>query len=464
VPANVTATVTELPESRVRVEAEVDPAEVERRVQGAARALGRDVRVPGFRKGKVPAPVIIRRVGRAAVLDEAVRESLGSWYAAAIAAAGIAPVGDPELDVSGLPEENEPLRFSIEIGVRPRATLGQYRELEVGRREPQASEDEVEAEIERQRERLARLESVERAAEQGDFVVLDFVGSIDDEPFAGGEARDQLLELGSGRLVEGFEDQLVGAAAGEQRTVEVTFPQDYRAQELAGRQARFAVSVKDVKAKELPPLDDELASDAAGLDTLAELREDIAGRLQEAQRTAIEREFREVALDAAVAEADVDVPEALVQARSRELWEQMTHTLEHQGIGKEVYLQISGKTEEQVLAEAAPEAAQALRREAVLAAIAAAEEIEPGEDELLEALRPAAERDQVKPEKLLARLREGGRLEALREDLAHRRALDLLAESAVAITVEQAQAREKLWTPESESGSTAAPELWTPGS
>ena len=226
-PRPVKTSVTELPESRVRVDAEVPPEEVERRLQQAARQLGREMRIPGFRKGKVPPPVVIRRLGREAVLDEALRSSLGSWYVDAIDRSGIVPVGEPELDVGDLPAEGQPLTFSVEIGVRPRATLGDYKGLEVGRREPHVEDAAIDAELERLRDRFATLETVERAAAEGDHVVIDYLGSIDGEPFDGGEGRDQLLELGSGRLIPGFEEQLVGAGAGDERTVEVTFPEDY---------------------------------------------------------------------------------------------------------------------------------------------------------------------------------------------------------------------------------------------
>jgi len=231
----VTTTVTELPESRVRVQAEVPAEEVEKRVAQAARELGRSMRVPGFRAGKAPAPVVIKRIGRDAVLDEAVRDSIATWYSAAIDAAAIVPVGEPDLDMGDLPRQGEPLKFSIEIGVRPKATLGEYKGLEVGKREPTVPDDAVDEEIQRLRERSGRLETVERAAESGDFVVMDFVGTLEGERFPGGEGRDQMVELGSGRLVPGFEDQLQGAAAGEERTVSVTFPDDYGAPELAGQ-------------------------------------------------------------------------------------------------------------------------------------------------------------------------------------------------------------------------------------
>jgi trigger factor len=428
--AHVKTTVTELPESRVRVEAEVPPEEIERRVEAAARALGRDMRMPGFRKGKVPPPVVIKRVGREVVLDEAVRGTLGRWYLDAIDAAGIHPVGEPDLDLGDLPPEGEALTFTIEIGVRPTATLGTYKGVTVERREPEADEAAVDAEIEQLRERLARLEAVERPAGQGDFIVMDYEGTVDGEAFAGGEGRDQLIELGSGRLIPGFEEGLEGATAGEERTIDVTFPDDYPAEHLAGKAAQFAITVKAVQAKQLPELGDELASDAAGFDTLAELREDIAGRLRESEAKRIEGEYREAVLDAVAAEATVEIPPALVEARSRELWERMLHTLAHQNISKEAYLQISGKTEEEILEQARPDAEQALRREAVIAAVIEAEQIEPSDGDVLDALQEGAARENTTPEKLRDRLEKNGRLDDLRDDLAQRAAIDLLVEQA----------------------------------
>ena len=425
----VTTTVTELPESRVRVQAEVPAEEVEKRVAQAARELGRSMRVPGFRAGKAPAPVVIKRIGRDAVLDEAVRDSIATWYSAAIDAAAIVPVGEPDLDMGDLPRQGEPLKFSIEIGVRPKATLGEYKALEVGRREAAVPDDAVAAEVDRLRERSGRLETVDRAAQRGDFVVMDFAGSLDGVPFAGGEGRDQMVELGSERLVPGFEDQLQGAVAGEERTVTVTFPDDYGAPDLAGQEASFAVTVKEVKAKELPPLDDDLATEA-GFDTLDELREDIRTRLQEADEQRIEAEFRETALDAAVANASVEIPDALVEARSRELWDQMLHSLSHQGITKEIYLQISGRGEEDIIAEGKTDAELQLKREAVLAAVVEAEGIEPSEDEVLEALEEAAPQERTSAKKLLERMKSANRLDTFKADLAHRKALDLLTESA----------------------------------
>jgi trigger factor len=459
----VKTTVTELPESRVRVQAEVPAEEVERRLQQAARELGRQMRIPGFRKGKVPPPVVIRRLGREAVLDEALRTSLGSWYADAIDGAGIRPVGEPELDVGEMPAAGQPLAFSIEIGVRPRARLGDYTGLEVGRREPQVDDAAIDAEVERLRDRIATLDTVERPAGHGDHVVIDYLGKIDDMPFEGGEGRDQLLELGSGRLIPGFEEQLVGAAAGEQRTVNVTFPDDYPG-ELGGREATFDVTVSEVKAKRLPEVDDEFASEAAGFDTLAELREDIAGRLREADEQAIEREYEQAVVDAAVAAAEVEVPDKLVHARAHEMLDQTLAALSRQGISREAYLKIAGKDEETLAHEAEPDAASALKREAVLAAIVEAEQIEAPPERVLEALEAPAQSRQTTPDELLKELEKDGRADRLREDLATQIAIELLVREAKPISVEQAKARDKLWTPGKEESGHGSGQLWTPGS
>ncbi|HEX3317018.1 MAG TPA: trigger factor [Solirubrobacteraceae bacterium] len=455
--------VTELPESRVRVEAEVPAKEVEKRLQRAAREVGRQLKMPGFRKGKVPPPVVIRRVGRDALLEDAVRDGLSRWYVEAIDDAGVEPVGDPKLDLGDLPGEGKPLQFSIEVGVRPTAKLGRYKGLEVGRREPEVPDEVVDRELEGLRERMATLETVDDAAGKGDFVLVDFTGTVDGEDFAGGTARDELIELGSERLVPGFEDQLAGARANDERTVTITFPDDYGADELKGRTAEFAVTVKEIKRKDLPELDDEFAVDAAGFDSLHELRDDLRDRLREREEQQIAAEFREAVLDAAAAEAHVEVPDSLVHARAHELYHQMIHSLSHQGISEEAYLRIAGKDHDQMVDEAKPDAERALRREAVLAAIVEAEGIEPGDEELEEALGASAEREKTTPAKLLERLRSAGRDTALSRDVAARRALDLVAEEAKPISVQQAKARDKLWTPEREQEKGSA-QLWTPGS
>jgi trigger factor len=403
-------------------------------------------------------------MGRDVVVDEAVRGQIGRWYLDAIDEAGIHPVGDPDLDIGDLPAQGQPLTFSIEIGVRPAAKLGTYKGVEVGRREAVADDEAVKGELDALRESSARLETVDEPAAENDFIVMDYLGTIASEPFAGGEARDQLIELGSGRLVPGFEEQLTGAKAGDERTVTITFPDDYGADELKGREAEFAVTVNEVKRKELPELDDEFASDAAGFDTLDELREDIRTKLREADEDRVEAEFREAVLDAVVSDATVEVPEALVEARAREMWERMMHSLSHQGISRENYLRIAGKSEDEILSEAHPDAEQAIRREAVIAAVIDAEDIKPSDGDVLDALQASAAREGTTPEKLRERLEKAGRLDEIKDDLAQRAAVEFLAENAKPLTEDQARARDKLWTPDQEYPKGVEKPIWTPGS
>ena len=304
---------------------------------------------------------------------------------------------------------------------------------------------------------------MDRPAASGDHVVIDYVGSIDGEPFEGGEGRDQLLELGSGRLIPGFEEQLVGASAGEERSVDVAFPDDYPG-DLGGEAANFDVKVSEVKAKRLPDLNDEFAAEAAGFDTLLELRDDVTTRLRQADEGAIEREFEEAVLDAAVVQAQIEVPERLIHSRAHELLEQTLSALARQGVSKEAYLRIAGQDEETLAHQAEPEAANALKREAVLAAIVEAEQIEPTEAEVREALEPAAERAGTPVDEVIERLSASGRLDEVRQDLANRQAIELLVREAKPISVEQAKARQKLWTPGKEEAEEGSGQLWTPGS
>lgn len=434
-------TVTELPDSRARVEVEVEPPDVEARMHGAAKQLGRELRIPGFRKGKVPPQVVLQRVGRAAVVEQALRDSLPEWYVRALEESGVAAIGQPELDVSELPEEpGEPLRFSIEVAVRPPAKLGKYRGLEVPRAEPEVPEEAIRSELDRLREGFASLNPVEREARDGDHVLIDYRGTVGGEPFEGSDGRDELVELGGERLLGEMDAGLRGARPGEERTIAVAFPSEGHAGELASKTATFEVTVKEVREKDMPALDDEFAAEASEFDTLAELREDIAAKLREVLEHHAEEAFRAAAVDAAAEQAKVDLPEQLVEARADEMWHRMEHSLAERGVSAETYLKVTGRTREQVVADARPEAERALRREAALEAIADAEGIEGADD--VERMMKAAE---------------------------------LVVEHAKPIPPAQAEARERLWTPDKEHEATdeAAPEpttaarkgrrLWTPG-
>jgi trigger factor len=458
-----------LPNSRVEVAVEVPAADVEKATSRAARAMAKEMRMPGFRAGKAPPSLVIQRLGFGPVLQEAIRDALPEWYELALLDAGVSPIGDPSIEMVSTPEdEGEPLEFKFEVGVRPEAKLGDYKGLEVGKEEKEVPDEIVDTEVERIREGFARLEPVEREAAEGDSLLIDFEGFLDGSAFQGGTAEDYLLPLGSGQLIEGFEEQLTGVKAGEEREVQVTFPADYQAEHLAGEEAVFKVKVKEVREKVLPGLDDDFASDASEFDTLEELRDDIREKVGVALGSRAEEDFRVAAIDAAVAEATVDVPEELATARATERWERMERQLAGRGMDPSQFLQMQGKTRDELIEETKEDAEKELRREAVVTAIAEAEAIEVSEEEMVEALEHSAEHERTTPEKLLERLRQSGRDAMIREDLRARKAIELVAEAAKPIPKEEADARqgkadarEKLLAPEQGQGKPS--ELWTPG-
>ncbi|HWO82693.1 MAG TPA: trigger factor [Solirubrobacterales bacterium] len=463
-------TLKELPNSRVEVHVEVPAADVEKATSRTARAMAKEMRMPGFRAGKAPTSLVIQRLGFGSVLQEAIRDALPEWYEGALLDAGVSPIGDPDIQMSTVPEsEGEPLEFSFEVGVRPEAQLGTYRGLEVGKEEQEVPDEIVDTEVERLREGFARLESVEREAKEGDSLLVDFEGFLDGSAFQGGAAEDYLLPLGSGQLIEGFEEQLVGAKAGEEREVNVTFPEDYQAEHLAGEDAVFKVKVKEVREKVLPELDDDFAAEASEFDTLEELRDSIREKVGAALGSRAEEDFRVAAVDAAVAEATVEVPTELATARATERWERMERQLAGRGMDPNQFLQMQGKTRDELIEETKEDAEKELKREAVVTAIAEAERIEVSEAEMVEALEHSAEHERTTPEKLLERLQKSGRDAMIREDLRARKAIELVADAAKPIPKEEAdarrgkaEAREKLLSPE--EGGKKSGELWTPGS
>ncbi|MFL5892640.1 MAG: trigger factor [Solirubrobacterales bacterium] len=458
--------VTELGDSRVRVDVGIEPDDVEKRVERAARQLAGDMRVPGFRKGKVPSALVIQRVGREAVLEQALRDSLAEWYERALMDTGITPIGDPQLNVESLPGEGEELEFSIEVSVRPPAKLGEYQGLEVGKVEPEVPDEAVQSELDRLRQGFAALNPVDRPAAPGDVLVIDYAGTVDGEPFEGSEATDLTIELGAEALLPEFDEALTEASAGDEVTVDITFPDDYRPEHLAGKTATFKVTVKEVREKELPDLDDDFATEASEFDTLEELRSEIRDRIGAALQQRAADDFRAAAVDAAAANATIDLPKELVHGRAHDMWDRLERSLRSRGIDPAAYVQMQGKPREELVTDMEADAQQALRREATLAAVADAEGIEVSDQELLEALGPG-EGDEA-PEKLLENLTSTGRDSLLRSEIRLRKAADVIADSAKPIPAEQAAARDKLWTPEKEQeqqeAEGAEAGLWTPGS
>ena len=388
------------------------------------------MRVPGFRKGKVPAELVIQRVGREAVVEQALRDSLAEWYERALLETGITPIGDPKLNVESLPEAGEELEFSIEVAVRPPAKLGDYKGLEVGKVEPEVPEDAVQGELDRLREGFAGLNPVERPAAAGDILVIDYSGTVDGEPFEGSEATDLTVELGAETLLPEFDEALAGASAGDEVTVEVDFPDEHRPEALAGKRASFTVKVKEVREKRASRARRRLRLRGIRVrDSRRAPRRDPRPHRCRARARA-EDDFRAAAVDAAAEDATIELPKELVHARAHDMWERLERSLSSRGIDPAMYVQMQGKSREELVTDMEGEAEQALKREATLAAVADAEGIEVSDEELLEALGPGDGDEE--PEKLLDQLREAGRDDLLRSEVRLRKAADVIADSAQA--------------------------------
>ena len=469
----LTAEVVNLEENRVRLDVEVPEDEVQKRMDRAIRQLGRDVRVPGFRPGKAPAEVIVQRVGRDAVVQEMLKGSLGEWYSQAVAETGVQPIDDPDLDLEEVPESGA-LTFQATVQVRPTATLGDYTGLEVGKAEPEVPEGALDQQLDALRERAARLQPVERAAGEGDFVVIDFDGTIGGKKHRNAQARDYLVEIGGGRLVPEFDEKLRGLSAGESVHFPVTYGDEDQRAELRGRTVDYTVTVKQVQEKVLPELDDDLAIGVSEFDTIDELTADVQRRLDENAQSQVDELFRRMVIDAVVEKATVDVPAVMVDRRVGTILQQTASQLP-EGVSFEQYVAATGRTLEQIVEELRPDAEMAVRRELVVEAIADAEGIEVTDEEMEEQVRTDAEATGRAPERLLHELQHHGGWEALRQDMRVQKAVQKLVDSATAIPMAQAEAREKLWTPEqarqkavaqsAEPAGKPAPagKLWTPG-
>ncbi|MFN2612714.1 MAG: trigger factor [Solirubrobacterales bacterium] len=457
--------VDNLGDSRLKIEVDVPAAELEKAIQKTAARLGKEMKIPGFRKGKVPPQMVIQKVSRGAVMTEAIEDNLADWYSEAVLDARVEPVGNPSIKMETVPGEAEPLKFSIEVSVLPVGKLEGYRGLEVGKEEIEVPPGTVDAEVDRLREGFAKLNTVEREARQGDVLLIDFEGQVDGETFEGGEGKDYLLELGRGQVVPGFEEALAGAKAGDRRQARFDFPDDYHAEQLRGKKASFEIEVKEVREKELPELDDDFAAEASEFDTVEELRDHITERVREVLEGRAEEGFRERALDAAADKVEIELSDDLISGRAAENWARAARSLTQQGIDPDRYLEAQSVTREELVEQSKPEAERSLRREAALEAVAEAEGIEITEEEMLEALKPPPgheDHGHPEPSEALKELRESGREKLVERDLKIRKALDVIASSAKPIPLEQAEAREKIWTPEKEPAKKGAG-LWTPG-
>ncbi len=443
----VESQVEELPENRVRLTVQVPSHDVHHAVEHAADDLAQSLKVPGFRKGKVPRQVLLQRVGRERLMTEAVESHIGGWFWNAAARSRVRPVEQPEYDFELPTAEDQDWEFTATVAVQAKPELPDWKDLEVGVAEVEVPEELVQAELDALRATVAELVPVEgRPVAPDDTVVVDLVA--EDET-----RRDYVVDLGGGAIVEEVERGLVGMSPGE--TKEISF-------ELAeGSTQSLSATVKEIKEKVLPPLDDDLAKAATEFETFAELRADIESRLREQIEEEIETQFRANAADALVAASKVDAAGPLVDARTRELLRSFARQVEARGVQLETFLAMTGQQPEELVARLHDDAQRSVARELVLDAVAEQLGLDVPDSDVEELVREQAEALGDDTEEMLVALRESGRFESLREDLRLRKALDQVAADVKRIPLAQAEAREAIWTPDKENPPTET-KLWTP--
>jgi trigger factor len=444
----VQAQVEELPENRVRLTVQVPSHDVHHAVEHAADDLSQSIKVPGFREGKVPRQVLLQRIGKERLMTEAVESHIGGWFWNAAARTRLRPIEQPQYDFELPASDEQDWEFTATVAVQAKPELPDWKELEVGVGEVEVPEELVQAELDALRATLAELVPVDgRPVAPDDTVIVDLVG--DD----GETRRDYVIELGRGAVVEEIEQGLVGLGAGE--TKEMSF-------ELAdGSTQSVAATVKEIKEKVLPPLDDDLARSASEFETLADLRADIEARLREQIEEEVETRFRAAVADALVGASKVEAAGPLVETRTRELLRGFARQVEARGVQLEAFLAMTGQQPEELLARLQEEAQRSVARELVLDAVADELGLEVSDAELEELVREQAEAVGDDADQTLAALRESGRIETLREDIRLRNALDRVAAEVKRIPLAQAEARDAIWTPDKENppGET---KLWTP--
>ena len=446
----MTTQVEELGGDTVRLRVEVPAHDVHHAVEHATSDLASSVKIPGFRPGKVPIPILEQRLGKERIYAEAVDSHISGWFWNAAARARIRPVAQPQYDYELPTGDDAAWEFTATVPVQPKVEVVDWTTLEVGRPDAEVPEELVTQELEALRESVAELVPAEgRPAREGDTVVVDIVSPD-------GEAqRDTVIELGAGRLVDEVEAALLGASAGETKSVTYELTDEST--------AAVEITLKEISEKVLPELDDELARAASEFDTIAELRADIESRVREALDAEIENAFRANAVDALVVASKVSPAGPLVESRTRELLTGFIRSLERRGIAPETYLQLTGRTAEELTKSMQMEAALSVARELALEAVADKVGIEVSDDEVKQLVREQAEAAGEDADEVIEDLWQHGRQEDLREDLRLRAALDRVAADVKPIPIEQAEARDAIWTPDKEKPETET-KLWTPGS
>ena len=408
---------------------EVPAEELEKALETAYHKNKNKISVPGFRKGKVPRDMIEKMYGPAVFYEDAANELIPGAYEKALDECEEEIVSSPKVDVTQI-EKGKPFIFTAEVALKPEVTLGQYKGLKVAKPDLEVTEDEINAQIQKERENSARTITVEdRPVKDGDITTIDFEGFIDGVAFDGGKGTDYPLTIGSGSFIPGFEEQLIGAELGADVEVNVTFPEDYHAKDLAGKPATFKCKVKEIKEKELPLLDDEFASEVSTFDTLAEYKEDVKKTLETKKADDAKAAKEEAVINGAIENAQMDIPDAMVETEQRQIIEEFSQRMRMQGLTLEQYMQFTGMTPQAMMEQTRPQALKRIQSRLVLEAVAKAEKLAADEEEYEAEIKDLAEKYQMEVDKIKEMLGEKGRKQ-VEEDLAIRKAVDFLAANA----------------------------------
>ena len=415
----------------VSLEIEVDQEKFREGVEKAYTKISKKVSIPGFRKGKAPRAIIENHVGKDYINEEALEMIVPEVYFAAIQEKGIEPIDKPDVEV--VPAEGEkPLILKVKVQVKPEVELGQYIGLEVEKIDSEVTETDIEAELEKLRERHAQLVSLEEGpAELGDSAVIDFEGFIDGVAFGGGAGTEYSLQLGSESFIPGFEEQLVGARIGEDKEVRVTFPENYHSTDLAGKEAVFKVVVKAIKRKELADLDDEFAKDVSEFGTLEELKKDILNRLKEAARQQADNRLKDELVEKALQGSQVEVPDIMIKEKTDYLIQSFSRKLGMQGLNLDDYLKFSNTDMASIQAEYRPAAEKAVKIDLILDAIAAKEKVDVTDEEIEAKIAEMAGRYNSEPGTFRQWLENAGNMEPLKKSIIIDKTIEFLQEKAV---------------------------------
>ena len=421
--------VEKLEKNMAKLTIEVSAEELEKAIEGAYQKNKNQISVPGFRKGKVPRQMIERMYGKEIFYEDAANALIPDAYEKALDECEEDIVSSPSIDVVQI-EAGKPFIFTAEVALKPEVKLGKYKGVEVEKAEVSVSDEEVDAEINRERERNARnIEVTDRAVKDGDMTVIDFEGFVDGVAFEGGKGENYPLTIGSGAFIPGFEEQLVGAEIGKEVEVNVTFPEEYHAEDLKGKAAVFKCTVKEIKEKELPALDDEFAAEVSEFETLAEYKADVKGKLEESKAKEAKDAKEAAVIEAIVKDAEMEIPEAMIATQQRQMVDEFAQRMQMQGLTMEQYFQFTGASYEQMIAQVKPQAEKRIQSRLVLEAIAKAEKIEVSDADLEEELKVMAEAYQMELEKVKELLPEKS-MAQIKEDIAVRKAAEFAVENA----------------------------------